>query len=234
MKKEMKEELKLVFQAPSPTRKEKFLQQFHTKQISNFEFLLIQLGYMKKWIIFGSVGVLSLVLLSMRYFPQEQLCMLSAFTPFLAMTFLTENARSYTYKMTEFEMVTRFSLKSIILAKMEILGVFHLLLLISMMLVTHNTVDVSWLRVGLHLVLPYCTSASIGLFLIRKIRSIEAPYISISISSFTSTMAYFVNEYFEGSEISEMVWLLCIVFILELMEIVFESRKLIVQTEHIA
>ena len=55
MRKEMKEELNLVFQAPAPQRKEQFLQQFYTKRISNFEFLLIQLGYIKKWIILISM-----------------------------------------------------------------------------------------------------------------------------------------------------------------------------------
>ena len=53
---------------------------------------------------------------------KDVLWIISALIPFIAMSILTENARSGIYLMAELEMAARFSLKSVILARMEILG----------------------------------------------------------------------------------------------------------------
>ncbi len=55
----------------------------------------------------------------------------SAFTPFLALLLIAESTKSAIYGMNELEMSARFSLKSVVLARLIILGVFNFGIFVS-------------------------------------------------------------------------------------------------------
>lgn len=52
-----------------------------------------------------------IALMGARAFEKDVLWVISALIPFIALSLVTENARSNTYSMAEFEMSARFSLK---------------------------------------------------------------------------------------------------------------------------
>lgn len=163
----LKKALNAAFTPPPPQRKEAFLNRFPSPRISCLAFVWMQLRYLR-----GTVAALSLLclgagLLGSLFFRPEQLWVLSASSPVLALTVLTALCRSRVWGMEELEQATRFSLKSVLLARMGSLALLHSSLL-SLELLFLNRAGVGLLKAGLYLLLPYCTTISVALPLTRK------------------------------------------------------------------
>src|SRR5699024_12440455 len=88
--------------------------------ISMWQFILTQATYLRKitW-IFSALLLLPAVI-GAFHIGHETLWITSAIVPFLGLLAVAENNRSITYGMSEFELSTRFSLKSVVLARMSI------------------------------------------------------------------------------------------------------------------
>ena len=78
--------------------------------------------------------------------------------------------------MAELEMASRFSLKSLILARMEIMGLLHLLLLSLSAFAGYRQGGVSLLHTGVYLLVPYLLTNTTGLYLSRRMRGRECLY----------------------------------------------------------
>ena len=74
--------------------------------------------------------ILGIAFLGGSFLERNILWVVSALIPFAALTAITENIRSEVYLMAEFEMTVCFSLKSVLLARMAILGIVHLILMV--------------------------------------------------------------------------------------------------------
>lgn len=124
MNKQIKRSIQKAFEVPKPNQQEKagFLRTLPQPQIRMWQFILTQAAYLRKWTLFLSVSLLFPVLTWAYYIEKNTLWVVSAFLPFLGLLAVTENARSMVYGMVEFEMSARFSLKSVILVSMGILG----------------------------------------------------------------------------------------------------------------
>ena len=86
---------------------------------------------------------------------------------------VTENGRSRLYQMEELELACRMSRQSVILARMVVLGLFHLALLAGLTpsLAVWGTVGAA--RAGVYLLTPYLLTAALGMELSRRVRSRE-------------------------------------------------------------
>ena len=73
---------------------------------------------MQKRTLFLAAALLILALVSACYINKNTIWTVSAFVPFLGLSAVTENSRSMVYAMSELEMSARFSLRSVILARM--------------------------------------------------------------------------------------------------------------------
>lgn len=177
MKYALKENLKLCFEAPQPLHKKEFLQKLPPPQMNLCEFILSQVGYIRRWIWSISAFVFIVSLWSGNMFPSHMLWIISALTPLLALTILSECGRSVRYDMNELEMATRFSLRSVMIARLGILGVENLLIFCLLMPVSigKHLADPIW--TGLYILTPYLLTSFIGLSIVRKFRGPEAIYI---------------------------------------------------------
>ena len=161
----LKKELKKNFEAPAPARREAFLQEFaEPAGISLFSFLLIQAQYIRKRTITVSICAFATVLFGSMILLADMLRAVSALTPLLALTLVTETGRSEHYGMAELEMATRFSLKSTLLARFGILGMGNLLLLLLLFPLSLRNNDTSPLRAGLFIITPLLLSAFLCLY----------------------------------------------------------------------
>ena len=124
-----KDELKLAFEAPMPLKKRQFLRTIEPSGMNMFEFLISQLGYIRKWIWGVSLLIFSVSLIGSVFLSVEMLWIISAMTPLLALIIVAESGRSEYYTMAELELATRFSLRSVILARLTILGLENAVLL---------------------------------------------------------------------------------------------------------
>ena len=233
MNRKMKEALKEAFEAPVPIHKQEFIRNNSRQRVSIFSFMLSQAGYIRKRALVLSLTVFVLLLTGAYFWELDMMWVISAFMPFIALSAVTENSRSAAYGMDELEMSSRFSLRSVVLARTGILGVFHLLLLCLLMPLAYAHSMFTVLQVGVYLLIPYLLTDTAGLWITRNIRGKEGLYtcvgaaVCISVSH-SLISPRFINilcmDYFE--------WLIAVLILL----IVFctkETKKMIRQTEEL-
>ena len=222
MDQELKKALQDAFEAPAPKRKEAFLRSVPQPGISNLSFMISQAGYIRKR-VWGISGVLfGVAYLGACVLGQDVMWVISALLPFAAVSVVSEHHRSYVFQMSELEMAARFSLKSVALARIGILGISHLLLLLFLIpaeFVASGTVEMvgmvlrtllmlflipacawfhtsSLFQTGLYLLVPYLLSADAGLWAVRKTQGQEAIYACVGIAVCVSGLNLLVQRLF--------------------------------------
>lgn len=184
IKKQEKEMLKQLFAAPEPERKNSFLRSLPRQEVGLGTLLLSQVAYIRKWVwavsflLFGSVVVLS------QYMKLESIWVLSAVMPFGALLLILELARSTAYGMTELEMTSRFSLRTVLFARMSMLGVAQLLGLIPVAMV----LGIQLLKNGVYILVPYLLTAVFCLIAVRRLPGRENMYVCGGISAFVCAL----------------------------------------------
>lgn len=183
MKPTMKNALRDAFEAPAPADKRDFLRTLPQPGISHLSFMLIQAGYIRRWVWALSILLFISILTATLFTSENTLWMLSAVIPFVALSAVAENARSQAYGMAELEMASRFSLKSVILARMAILGLCHfcLLALLIPLASLNAAAEMSgklavMAQSGIYILVPYLLTTVCGLWIVRKIHTREAIY----------------------------------------------------------
>ncbi len=194
MKRREKEALREIFAAPAPCGKRDFFRKMNLPAISQREFVLRQVGYVGKSVWEVSAAVLILALLEARRQSQDMLWILSALTPFVALTIATESGRSEACGMAELEMTARFSLKSLVLARMEIVGMMNLLLLCSFFIFTGQRSAAMPGRDGVYLLTPYLLTADCGLWIVRRVRGREGNYICFGAAVLVSAIELLLRQ----------------------------------------
>ena len=76
--------------------------------------------------------------------------------------------------MNELEMSSRFSLKSVMLAKLSILGILDFFIFAILIVVCYLVSGTSLLQTGVYLFVPYLLTTNISLYLVRHSQSKEA------------------------------------------------------------
>ena len=178
MNKKMRQELEQFYRAPKPKRKREFLQKFGSHKISVGHMLYIQMRYIPKWIWGISVLFVLFVWYMERFLPDRMLGSILTIIPFLVMIFVTKSLRSITYGMQELELAAQFSLKSIILARMGILGIVNIILFTAFLCFLGENA----LRSILFLLVPYLITAIGNLILVRRIPEKENVYACMGFS----------------------------------------------------
>lgn len=182
MKRARKEQIKEIFAAPEPEGKRKFFRERELEPLHTGHFILQQLQYLSKesWIV--SIGVLCLAMYLKTQYPDELLEMILAMMPFLAMTSVLEMVRSRYYGMEELEMASRFSLKSIILVRMEIIGLENLFVGVLLVLILQN----NFFQSVPYLFVPYLLTTYGCLLMTRKCVDKERIYFCLGCAVITS------------------------------------------------
>ena len=179
-KKELKAMLRSTFEVPAPTGKEAFLGKYGKGRRCRPEsgmaaFIMTQMTYIRKrvWLLYAG---LFLAALSTGVFAEKNvLWIFSALTPFLAVSAVTESTRSANCGMAELELSACFSVRSVMFARMAIMGPLHILLLLCLTFAGRDGMYTA-VEAGVYLVLPYMMTNVVCLWLTRKIRGQEGTY----------------------------------------------------------
>lgn len=181
MRRELKEHLKSIYEAPPPLRKKEFMQKWINPQMNFCEFLFSQMAYIRKWIWGISAAVFTVAMFGAITASKNLVWIISALTPLLAVTVITECGRSENYEMAELEMATRFSLRSVVFARLGILGMENLIVLCSLLVFgikndgnRNGGMELIW--TGVCIILPYLLTDFIGLQIVRRFKEQEAVY----------------------------------------------------------
>lgn len=188
MNNQLKRSIQKAFEAPTPNQqeKERFLRTLPQPKISMWRFILNQTAYLRKWILILSVLLLFPALMGAYYIDKNTLWIISALIPFLALMAVAEGARSTMYGMSELEMSTRFSLKSVILARWSVLGLIDILVLCCVVPLCCISNNVSLLQTGAYLFVPYLLTVDISLWITRRFQGKEAIYGCMSVAVLVS------------------------------------------------
>ena len=190
----LKKELKLFYSAPAPLRKRAFLRRFPQRGISCQKFILQQAGYIRKWVWLISFAAFALGMAGSILLDKRLLWICSAMMPVAALSAMTENTRSALHRMEELEMACRFSLKSVLMARMGIVGVLHLLFLGAAVPLIWKADLFAFLRTGVYLFMPYLLTTFLCLAVTRRVRGGESLYACMGIAVLVSGV-YFYLQY---------------------------------------
>ena len=191
--KRWKNELRKAFEAPSPQKKQQFLMTLPQPKLRLHEFALSQLGYIRKRVWCVSALVFTVLLMQSFLFPADAVWFFSALTPILALMTVTESGRSERFEMAELEQVTRFSLRSVVLARLLILGTENFLLLCLLIPVSLRNGNIGTLRAGLYILTPFLLTSFICLVIVRKVRGQEYAYYCVGTAIGIGALAYLMH-----------------------------------------
>ena len=190
MRKEMRQALERAFEAPKPLGKQHFLKEHKGKRyyIGMTELILLQMGYIRKstWMI--SVAGFLIGIMASFIMKPEAIWALSSVMPFLALTIISEWMRSVAYGMFELEQATRFSFKSVVLARLGILGIVNFLLFLFCLFLGGMQSDTELLKAAVYLATPYLATVFLGLWVMRKTGFRESEYVCLGIAVAVSAL----------------------------------------------
>lgn len=180
---EIRKLLKTTYTAPVSVDKDAFLREHPRSEIGYRQLLAMQVRYMPPlaWLLSGVFFVLIRMLAA--YLDPDSMWLASALTPFLALIVVCVNNQSDHYGMAEWELASRFSLQSILLARLLILGIFHLCLLAVLSPVLARSCSIGFIRTCVYLLVPYLTSCTAGMILGRTFHGDESLYASVLASA---------------------------------------------------
>ena len=172
----IKRQIRELCRSPQPERKAEFFLNMKDQgllnkrpfRLSQGEFLAGQIVYIEKKIWLLSAFLLLFIAWICRYSSGNYPF---ALTPFLASGILVQTRRSFRWKMAEMEYAARFSLRSVMLARMFLVGTADTAGLMIVILLVSPCFSYSLIRVFLYMMVPYLTASWLGSVYERKQRS---------------------------------------------------------------
>lgn len=227
MKRKAREELAAYFEAPKPERKQAFVRQFGLPKMNLWHVTAMQARYVSKWVWICSVLFFGAAFLVAQTAEQRYANMVLGFVPFLVMFSVTESTRSYRYGMEELEMSARFSLKSIIMARMVVLGLGNLVVLAGVALVLNSQVQIN----PVYLMTPYFLTASGGLYIVRNVRGKESNMLCFALAAFVCVAVLCLPWEFKGMYLAQNMWIWACACVAGAVMTIQESLRAIRMTE---
>ena len=174
MDRKLKQALAEAYRVPAPERKAAFLKRHRRRELGRWELAAVQAGYIRWWVWGLSLGVFGAILWAAGQPYRTGLLCAAALTPFLALLAVAESGRARFYHMDELELACRVPCASVLLARMLVLGLFHLTLLGTLTPTLAEWGAVGTARAaGAYLLTPYLLTAALGMELTRRFRGRE-------------------------------------------------------------
>ena len=223
MRQELRKQLALIYDAPAPKKKRSFFRGLAVKPLGFGHILKLQFTFISKgsWLV--SLLALGGIIIMNCFFEEKLLGAMLAVMPFLAIAATMESCRSSFYGMAELELAARFSLKSILLARMGIIGIENL----ALAALAAFFVREGFFPAMLYILVPYLATVWGSFQIVRVIPGWEGLYSSAALAAVVSVLTLFgkwnlkqlyTGRYF-GYWLLATVILLCLTF--------RESRKII-------
>ena len=224
-------EIKESFSVPNPIKKEEFINKFPKPEMSLSKFVISQIPYVSKVTWALTILMFISVFLAPRILGVKVTWFISGLTPLMALLAVSESNRSQKYNMAQLEASTRFSLRSLLLARMLLLGIVSFVLIIVSVPLGTFYGSFRVFETSLYVITPFLLSASIGLYIVRSIKGNNGFYMVSAISLFISLIMFMGDKYFGFLFLSTGVKYWLMLFILLLVLTIVESKRLLNNTE---
>ncbi len=230
MDKQLKNALRQAYSLPSPKGKDEFLKQFREPLTGYKEFMISQIGYIKKRLLIMSFIVFAMALYISLYIDVMAISVLSAFMPFLIIFIITEFSRSISYNMTELEMSCRYSLTDITLVRSFILGGAQFIYIILLIVISCKNSSIGLFMSAVYILVPYLLSLVMSMAFLRKTGG-KNIYLSVSLCCFVSVSCILFKYWYPAvfSGIYNGLWAGILIFLsfMTIYEFIKLKRKLV-------
>lgn len=199
MNKKIKEELKRSFNPPNLNieKKKIFLSEINYPTESLFEVFFVQVQYISKkfWIL--SIFIMALItgVIQKNKDIYDTLLLISCLLTFFVIISVGEISKSISYNMQELEMSCKYNLEKLTLIQMTIIGSFHFVILLILMIIFGNISGFGFIRTTLYCIMPYMIVNYTSLFILNHIKVKENLYICNAVVFFTSIILFILNIY---------------------------------------
>lgn len=226
-----KEAFSILYEPPAFQKKGAFLERLEPPGLSTGEFLFSQLFYLRPWSWLLAVAIFAAALFLMKNRLPEQIRLVSVLLPFAALSTVTELHRSARCRMEELEMASRFSLKTLLLARLTLLGLGNLLLLCALFPLMTGWGQLSLAETGFYLLCPYCLTSLLCLMVTRRFRGSESVYLCAGTAAAVSVLCSMWQEkppvLFQGAGYAWVTLLLLALMIWEYRRYLFCGEELV-------
>jgi len=230
MERRLKEELCSYYESPKPQRKKEFIRQFGVQKINMPYLVWMQARYISKWVWLVSVGICVIVYAATSVLDEKYISAVYGLVPFLVLISVTESTRSYRYGMEELELSARFSLKSIVMARMAMLGVGNL----AVLFVIVNVLGKSAGYHVLHILTPYFLTAGGSIYIVRTVRGNENTFFCFTLAVIVSFLQMLLPAWFKEILTPEYMQVWAVFLVMGIVMTVKESYRTIRMTEDLA
>ena len=195
MTNEMKDLLNEAFYAPEPKNKEAFLKNLRPRRINTLEMLWQQASYIRISVWLFAAAIIAFALAGSYFKMGGTESFIAMIMPFTATATVLETKRSQKYNMLELEMATRFSLRSVVFARMTVLGVVSLIILSISSPVIALAFGGKVVLTAIHILIPYLITMIISLRIERSALGRKTEYISSAVAAVVAITVYWVCNF---------------------------------------
>ena len=195
MKNELKEALNVAFYAPEPRNKQAFLKKLRPREVGMIEMLFQQVRYIRVPVWIMTAAIIVLAILGACMHREETKELIPVMMPFLSVVSVLENNRSRKYGMSELEMVTRFSLRSVIFARMLILGLVFLFMIAITSPILVMAFGGEMLVTAMYMLIPYLVTMTISLQVEHSIWGRRLEHGTLAIAMLISVAMVWIRDY---------------------------------------
>ena len=165
---EFKNLIKNAYCAPKPVRKDEFISKLRPGKVSTFRMLLQQIPYIRPYVWIISAVIIGIAIAGSVIGGEGTDRLIGLIMPITAVVGMIENGRSKRYNMSELEMATRFSLRSVILARMAIMGFLAVIVTAIASPVIANSFGMQAVMTAETILMPYLMTMIISLHIERS------------------------------------------------------------------
>ncbi len=171
-----------AFSAPEPERKQDFIRNLRPREVGTIQMIFGQVSYIRPatWILSVAITIFAIIGCVVGIDNTENI--IAAAMPFTAALAVIETQRSKRYNMSELEMATRFSLRSIVFARMTILGIFSAIMLCVISPVIAISFGGNVIVTAVRMLIPYLVTMIIGLHIERSTLGRNNGFVSLVIA----------------------------------------------------
>lgn len=180
MRIDIKKEIAGACTPPEPKGRDTFLAAVCYPKLTYPEFVLSQIGYIRKriWLISAVVLLSGTGVCVIPETDERLVWLVSALIPMLAVQTAAEISRSDLFGMSEMEAACRFDLTNLASARMLILGVCNFVVIFAAAAFLGFFSSLGIAKSILYILTPYVLAAGISLAILRKAKGSDGVYLS--------------------------------------------------------
>lgn len=241
MNKKMKRLLRLGFDAPSPQKKDFFLDQIDNHKTTCYEFFCHQFFFIRKrvWCLSAVVVIAAVIMsyfsnnLPSRKDPATVIWFVAAMIPFIVLVTICELSRSSFCHMDELELSCRYSLPQVIMTRMVILGAGNFVLLLALILFLGIHTESSLLHVSLYLFVPYLLTCALSVFSLNHTNGSDGLTYCGIIACFVSILEGILRTVRQTMYTEHYLWPWMILLLISSFFLLVQGRKWIKTMEEL-